>query len=143
MGPRCPNCHRSDFSFRQLYAVHPHPGEFSPSRIICPSCRAVLRVTAISRLVSAFACIGILVGLVVLPVDMGVSLDGWRLLLFTVAGIALYSIAWIHIVRLKPWTPWQYWLPKSRVVGYAVYLGIPVAVMVFVISLAVHFKWGM
>lgn len=57
--------------------------------------------------------------------------------------LGLYSIAWIYIVRLKPWCPWQYWLPGSRLVGYSVYLGIPVAVIVALIALAVHFQWGM
>jgi hypothetical protein len=143
MGPRCPRCDRTDFSFRALHAVHPHPGEFSPSRIICPSCRAVLRVTAISRLVSAFVCLCILAGLIVLAAALGVSLKGWRLAPLIVAWLVVYSISWIYIVRLKSWTPWQYWLPKSRVLGYTVYLGIPVATIVSVFSLAVHFKWGM
>lgn len=143
MGPHCPQCHRSEFSFRSLHSVHPYPGEFSPARIVCPSCHAALRVTAMSRLISAIVCLSILAGLVVLALTAGASFQGWRVAPLAVAGVAVYSIAWTYIVRLKPWTPFQYWLPKSRVVGYAVYLGIPVAAIVFVLTLAVHFRWGM
>ena len=96
-----------------------------------------------TRLASAVVCLGILAGLVVLAVETGVPLRGWRIVPLLVVWVGLYSIAWTHIVRLKPWTPWQYWLPKSRLVGYSVYLGIPVAAIAFIISLAVHFNWGM
>jgi hypothetical protein len=143
MGPRCPQCHRSEFSFRALQSVHPYPGEFSPARIVCPSCRAALRVTAMSRVASAFVCLGILAVLVALALKIGVSFQGWRVVPLLVAWVANYSIAWIFIVRLKPWTPFRYWLPKSRVIGYTVYFGMPVAAIVFVLTLAVHFKWGM
>jgi hypothetical protein len=143
MGPHCPKCHRADFSFRALHAVHPYPGEFSPARIVCPHCHAVLRVTATSRAISAFVCLGILAGLFFLAATTGVLRHDWRFVPLIGVWLALYSIAWIYVVRLKPWTPWQYWLPKSRVVGYAVYLGIPVATMVFIFGLAVHLKWGM
>jgi hypothetical protein len=143
MGPRCPHCHRSEFSFRAFQSVHPYPGEFSPARIVCPSCRAALRVTAMSRVASAFVCLGILGGLVALALKIGVSFQGWRVVPLLVAWVAPYLIAWIYIVRLKPWTPFQYWLPKSRVIGYTVYLGVPVAAIFLVLTLAVHFKWGM
>jgi hypothetical protein len=143
MGPQCPKCHRADFSFRALLVVHPYPGEFSPALIRCPSCGAELRVTAKSRLASAVVCLGILAGLAVLAAKTGVSLDGGAFVALLVAWVGLYAMAWLYIVRLKPWTPWQYWLPESRVVGYSVYLGLPVALLVALIGLAVHFKWGL
>jgi hypothetical protein len=68
----------------------------------------------------------------------------WELVLAVLAGFLLYSIVWIFIVQLKPWTPrFEYWLPKSRVVGYSVYLLIPVAVIASLLYLAWHFRWGM
>jgi len=71
------------------------------------------------------------------------GVHGWHFVPLLIVGFMLYSIAWPSIVRLKPWTPWRYWLPKSRLLGYTVYLVIPVATMIFVIFLAAHFKWGM
>lgn len=143
MGPQCPACHQSAFPFRALLSVHPYFGEFSPAQIVCPSCGAALRVTALSRVGGPLSAVGLLAGICALCMYVGVDLTGWRLLLMGVAWIPLYSMAWTRIVRLKPWTPFHYWLPKTRVVGYTVYLLIPVAVIVFVFWLGVRFKWGM
>ena len=143
MRPQCPMCHQSAFSFRALQSVHPYPGEFSPAKIICPSCQATLRVTTISRVIGAFAFLGILVSSLALFSYLGIESRGWLLILLLVTAPVLYMSAWTHIVRLKAWTPWQYWLPESRLVGYTVCLLIPVAVIVLLFYLGVHFGWGM
>ena len=52
-----------------------------------------------------------------------------------------YFVAWPLVVRFKPWSPFQYWLPKSRIVGYFVYLFVPLAIMASLLFLAVKFKF--
>ena len=96
-----------------------------------------------SRVVGALVIFGLLFGPIALAIQTGISLDGWRIAALSIASLGLYFIAWIKIVRLKPWTPWQYWLPNSRIVGYSVYLGLPLVAIVLVLFLATHFKWGM
>jgi hypothetical protein len=111
--------------------------------IVCPACRAKLRVTTMSRLAAALTALGILLAVVLLPSLAGFQLRGWQSVLLLVTCIPLYLLAWPRIVRLKPWTPFKYWLPKSRVLGYAVYLLIPVSAIILLFYFAVRFQWGM
>ena len=60
-------------------------------------------------------------------------------------GIAL--IVWLltfpAIVKAKKFRQRHYWLPKSRVLGYFVYLVVPVGLVLLALVLAVHFEVGM
>ena len=79
-----------------------------------------------------------------LLLQAGIHLQQWKLVLVVMGGIAFYYYAiWPLVVRLKPWTEFQYWLPKSRLVGYSVYLLLPVATIALLIYLAAKFELGM
>ena len=72
-----------------------------------------------------------------------IQLHKWQVILVALGVVtAYYFMVWPTIVRLKPWTPFQYWLPKSRLIGYFVYLVIPVALMASLLFLAVKFGAG-
>jgi hypothetical protein len=130
MRPPCPRCRKSEFAYRALLAVHPYAGESSPARITCPSCGEALRVTAKSRLFAVCAVSGSLLGSIFLLGTLPVDLPKWQTIFLALCiALAYYLAIWPVIVRLKPWTPFQYWLPKRRVVGYSVYLLFPVALM--------------
>jgi hypothetical protein len=132
---------KSEFRYQELLSVHPYPGEFSPARITCPSCGTELRVTAKSRLFAAGAVFSSLLGGIFVLVRLHIHLHKWQTMLLAFGVIAAYYFAiWPLIVRLKPWTPFQYWLPKSRLVGYYVYLLIPLVVMALLLCLAVKFR---
>jgi hypothetical protein len=50
-----------------------------------------------------------------------------------------YALVWPHVIRLEEWRPhFKYWLPKSRVVGYSVYLLLPIAVMALLFYLGIR-----
>ena len=134
----CPTCRKSEFSYRALLSVHPYPGEFSPSRIDCPSCGAALRITARTRFIAGFVFVGSAVGTVLVLGWLSASLQQWQVVTVIAAVFAMYHfVFWPALVRLKPWTPFQYWLPKSRVVGYTVYLVAPVALIATLLYLAI------
>jgi hypothetical protein len=144
MGPSCPHCEKSDFSYRALLSIHPRVGEFSPFSITCPSCGTALRVTAKSRLIGAAAVVGALIGSMLLLARSPIPLRDWQVILVAFGVIAAYYFAiWPVAVRLKPWAPFQYWLPKNRFSGYFAYLLLPVALMALLFYLAVKFKVGM
>ena len=105
MGPQCPNCERSEFSYRELLAVHPQFREWSPNRIRCPSCRAELRVTAMSRVADALSLLGMMA--IVFLLAVATKSGTLLIVLELAAGFVLYSIVWSFIVRLKPWTPFR------------------------------------
>lgn len=144
MGPPCPQCKKSDFSYRELLSVHPYPGEFNPARITCPSCRAASRVTAKSRLLAVALILFLAIVPVLLLARAGLDLAKWQIILVVIAFLAFYNVAiWPQIVRLKPWTEWRYWLPKSRLIGYTVYLLLPIAAIALLIFLAAKLGLGM
>jgi len=144
MGPPCPQCKKSDFSYRELLSVHPYPGEFSPARIMCPSCGAASRVTAKSRLLVVALIVFLAMTPVLLLAQAGIDLAKWQMIFVVVAFLAFYNLAiWPFIVRLKPWTEFQYWLPKSRLVGYSVYLLLPIVAIGFLVFLAAKLGLGM
>ena len=144
MGPSCPRCKNSDFRYRELLSVHPHPGEFSPARITCPSCGAASRVTAKSRLFAVTLILFLVIVPVFLLARAGLDLAKWQIILVVMAILAFYNLAiWPHVVRLKPWTEWRYWLPKSRLIGYTVYLLLPIASIALLIYLAAKLGLGM
>ena len=143
MGPSCPSCKRSDFSLKALRSVHPFPGEFSPSQIHCPTCGAALRITATSRIVAA-SLVVVFPVLMILIAGSLTALVEWQLLGLMVVALAGYYFAiWPVVVRLKPWTPFQYWLPNSRLVGYSVYLFFPIAIIALLLYAAFKFELGM
>lgn len=140
MKPSCPCCRESAFRYRALLSVHPYAGEADPARIECPSCGVALRVTAKSRLLGALTAIAVVVGWLLLLAQLPVPLQYWQSFVAAVAGLAIYYfVVWPVIVRFKPWTPFQYWLPRSRLIGYSVYLLLPIAVMALVLWLGIMF----
>lgn len=144
MGPNCPNCKKSDFTYRQLLSVHPYRGEFSPVSVTCPSCGAVSRVTAKSRLLAIVLILSFAIAPVVLLAQTAAEVAVWQLGISVLFFLAFYYLViWPLIVRLTPWTEFEYWLPKSRMVGYFVYLVLPLAALALLVLLAVRLGLGM
>ncbi len=143
MGPPCPNCKKPDFSYRQLLSVHPYRGEFSPASITCPTCGAVSRVTAKSRLLAIVLILSLAIIPVLLLAQATFHLAVWKLVLVVMVFLSFYYLAiWPLIIRLKPWTEFAVWLPKSRLVGYFVYLLLPLTMIALLILLAVRLGLG-
>lgn len=139
MRASCPRCMKSKFSYRALLSAHPYFGEFNPTRINCPSCGVPLRITATSRFLAAGAVVGSLIACMLLLGLLPVHLHKWQFILVALGVVAVYYfMVWPTIVRFKPWTPFHYWLPSSRLVGYFVYLVIPVALLASILFLAVN-----
>ena len=142
MGPACPRCKNSDFSLGALILLHPYPGELRPASIICPSCGMLSRVTAKSRLLAAASMV-VLFGSIFAVVETQIHLQNLQVVgLALLVTVAYFLAIWPFVVRLKPWSEFQYWQPKNRLVGYAVYL-LPAAVVALLFYLAVRFKVGM
>ena len=60
-----------------------------------------------------------------------------------VVAFIIWLITFPLIVKAKKYRVRQYWLPKSRALGYLVYLVVPVGVIVMVLATAIHFQVGM
>lgn len=129
---------KTEFSYRALLSLHPYSGESTPSRITCPSCGTVLRVTATTRLISWCLVVGLPLATLFVLAWLPVLFKDWQVALAVLAVFSIYHFAaWPCIVRLKPWTPFEYWLPKRRVVGYMVYLLAPLSLMAIIFYLAI------
>jgi hypothetical protein len=144
MKPICPNCKESKFKYRDLLGVHPYPGEFAPASIFCPSCGIELRVMTRSRLLAAVILLGSIFGSLFLLLSASKQASDWQVPIIGLCALGIYYLLlWPVIVRFKAWTPFQYWLPKSRLVGHSVYLLLPLSLMGALVYLAAKFKVGM
>ena len=137
MKPSCPCCGKADFTYRALLQIHPAPGEFAPFSVTCPSCGESFRVTTASRLLGGGVLMGLFFALAAIFWRSAHLPSQWHILALAASTVAsYYFFAWPLLVRFKPWTPFRYWLPKSRLVGYSVYLFLPLVIMALVIYLS-------
>jgi len=102
------------------------------------------RVTGLSRAIGALVVVALCAALIILAHLVAEHPPKWLVLALFVVGLATYYFAiWPRLLRLKPWTPFKYWLPKSRLVGYAVYLLLPIALIALLLYLAARLGLGM
>ncbi len=112
-------------------------GNWSPS--ICGACKGLYRATDLSLLLNYLTCCAV-VGITVffMPDELE----------FTKIHAALLAIlTWVvsspFSIKMVEYSPRSYWLPKSRLLGYSVYFGVPLLAIVSALYLAVHFNVGM
>jgi hypothetical protein len=136
----CPNCGCSKFPYTLLLTSYSARGWGRP--IKCPSCKHTLQVSVISKLAAGLALLILPFAGIVLVSHESHSVVVGDSIGISMAALSMFLIA-PTIVRFKPFAPYRVWLPKSRVVGYSVYLLLPVALMVLLFAIAVHYRWGM
>ena len=59
------------------------------------------------------------------------------------AVLLVWPLTFSLIVKAKKYRKRRYWLPKSRLLGYFVYLGVPIFVIILALAMAIHFEFGM
>jgi hypothetical protein len=133
----CPICGKSGFRYTTL--LNAWPGrEWSPQVICCPDCGAELRLTTRARW-AAVLLMFVPAGALILwrpgtTIFMGALALAWAISFF---------IAWPRIVSFQKWSPFKVWLPKGRIVGYTVYLLLPLVIMFGLLWLGAMNGWGM
>ena len=143
MRPRCPCCQRSQFSYSALRAIHPFPGEVIPSELVCPACKAALKVTIWSR-VSGLLLAVVPVVVVATTLKEHTHVATWVVPAAAMLWFALYYFAlWPNVVRLTLWSP--YWLPGTK--NSTPWLPLIIASVLALVALffyfATKFMWGM
>lgn len=137
-------CGKCEFGYGEILSLAPGHVEFEPSSVICSLCGVRLRITTRSRIKFSLVIFVTIFGGLVLFGYMNPKLS---LLAYVVVGgsIALtsYLLVWPMQVELEKWSPFNYWLPKSRLVGYGVYLLLPAMLIIGIFILAVKFELGM
>jgi hypothetical protein len=151
VNPQCPHCRKSTVSYLLLLRTF-FQSRHRVDRIECPSC-------------GGYACLSrqsmgvwlLLVVLFPIPILAALAKLRWGLLrsagpysggVFYVFWMLAWASVWPWIVKFQSWdhyvhSGWKPWLPKSRIVGYSVYLLLPIIFMVMLFALAVHEGWGM
>jgi len=142
----CPKCGKYQITVDE--AEHLLPTKTStedPPGIVCKNCRKKLKATWGSILLFiglflavAFALV-LLVERAIQESRISPKFETPLLLLAAILGYFLcYRLIWPRIIRLDEWAPRKYWLPNSRIVGYSVYLLLPIAVIVLLFYLGVR-----
>lgn len=60
-----------------------------------------------------------------------------------IVGLACWPATASVFIKATKFKPMRYWLPQSRALGYAVYLGLPLLAIALVLSLLPHFEFGL
>ena len=140
MRARCPTCKKSQFSRKSLRSVFPDRSEaIRPASITCPACGSASRITSKSR-IGGVILTAIFAGAPYFIIHwIGVDLNPWQMGLSSIVGGFFFIIViWPSVVQLEPWSEWSNLLPRSRLVGYSLYLLLPVAVIILCFYLAVR-----
>ncbi len=128
----CPHCNRKMEMLDVLGMDNWRP-------TVCGYCNKLCMATDRS-LVFWFAVFTISMGAVVFTVPEVVEIN--KMFAGFIA-LVVWPITFPVIVKAKKYHQRQYWLPKNRLLGYFVYLVIPVGVIVLALALAIHFEVGM
>ncbi len=106
---------------------------------VCQNCKLACKATTSSLLIwlSIFIAVsGITLFLISMYAEISKSIAA-------VVALIYWPITAPLFVKATKFKPMQYWLPQSRIVGYLVYLVLPVSMIALVIYLLVHFNVGM
>jgi hypothetical protein len=142
----CPKCRGYEITVDE--AEHLLPTKAStedPPGITCKKCHAKLKATwgsillfIVLFLASAFALVSLTLSAIRVT-HAPSKFETPILILAAILGYFLcYRLIWPRMIRLDEWAPRRYWLPKSRVVGYSVYLLLPMAVIVLLFYLGIR-----
>jgi len=119
----------------------PMPNQWVLPSVTCQSCGEYLCATLLSRIAFVILAIG-----VILKVSFyfeNPKLTGLQFsAMFLTVGTFFYFGVWPFMVRLKKWVPLEKYLPKSRVVGYGVYLVLPIIFIIAAFVLAAKYELG-
>ena len=137
----CPNCKEYSLSYWEKMYLAPKKDIVLPS-VICKNCQFRIGATSASR----FGFIVLFIFCIVLSAFIVVKLNLesiYTLISLLISLSASYFLVWPYIIRVKPWCDFKYYLPENRLVGYSIYLFIPVTFIVGLFVLGIKFGWGM
>lgn len=141
MNLSCPICGNYILSYKEKMTLAPLPNQFSLPTVKCKSCGELLCSTFLSRLILVSLTFGVILKIGFYFDDP--KLSGFQFsVMFLSVGSLFYFGIWQFIVRLKKWRPPEEYLPKSRLVGYSLYLILPITLMITLLYLAIRFEWG-
>jgi hypothetical protein len=113
----------------------PKTFQFTPPHFMCPKCQEKLGSTELSRF---YCVIALVLTLLFSLIVSGKVISGLSELLMTVV-ITIFVlinlkinqyILWPFIINLKKWETLQSSLPKSRFVGYSLFLVLPILIFI-------------
>jgi len=143
MKKKCPICNQHFFKYKELLTVTPQPFQFTPASLDCPRCKAKIGSTVFSKFICGVILISSLIGGMIGLANFFPNLSKPEIAIFTLTVMALnFRIFWPATIRLKNWETMEDILPKSRAIGYLLFLIWPVATIIGLFVVAITFKWG-
>lgn len=140
---KCRICTDQNISYWELLKLAPLPYQWSPPAISCPKCQVKLGASNWSRSLFILGLsVSLIVGQILLTPVVNNFVEALDISSYSVSILVMatfYIAIWPSIIRLQEWKPYKKpWLPKSRVVGYTVYLVIPASLIIGGLFLAVY-----
>ena len=88
----------------------------------------------------SFISIVVLVGSITYAASMLIEMNK---LMASVIALVVWPLTFPVIIKARKFKQRQYWLPKSRFLGYFVYLVVPVGIVALALMAAIYFEVGM
>lgn len=141
---KCKICDKHTLTYKEKMSLVPQPYQFQVPKIECAGCKGELAATESARIIFVLTLIPSLICSIFILAKLlpNISYITVTATLLTIIALFYFAI-WPTIITLKEWEPFKYWVPKNRIVGYSLYLLIPLSIVAGLFSLAVYFEWGM
>lgn len=137
MSLTCPVCKTYKLSYKERVILLPVIGW----SVTCKSCDEIIGATVISELL--FMLLLIVVNLI--GIRFLLDLNFRHINFFTafiISNLILCVLVWPLILRLRKCVVFKPYIPKSRFVGYLIYLIFPIFLIISVFFFAVKYQWG-
>mgnify|MGYP000058185496 CR=1 FL=1 len=113
MKQKCPICDQHFFKYKELLTVTPQSFQFTPANLDCPSCKAKIGSTVLSKFLCGVILISSLIGGMFGLAKFFPDLSKPEIFVFTFFVLAVnFRILWPAIIRLKKWETIEEILPK-------------------------------
>ena len=136
----CSNCSKYIFKYQDILYLAPRQ-ELEPTHFSCPKCKFNFRITRASRYY--FICLLLICifppALLNSHLSLGFSIN--KIFGFVILAIVFcYLVLWPKIIEVEKWAPYKCWLPNSRIVGYSVYLILPILFVLGLFYISVNLR---
>ena len=121
----------------------PLPNQWEAPGIWCGNCKEYLSSTSLYRALFLILIFASIIWSAISLDNSDLNLSSFQLTAMVFVGALVYwFVIWPLFLKVKKWQPPYYYLPKSRIVGYFLYLVIPVLFLFGLLFLAAKYEVG-
>jgi predicted RNA-binding Zn-ribbon protein involved in translation (DUF1610 family) len=137
MNAVCPHCGKYHLTYLNALSLASQGAWNFP--LTCPQCGRLIKVSASSRAVYVLCFLIGAAAFIVIMLEFNTGKPSS--LQYVVAALPFFAACFgapLVVANFEFWHPTRYWLPKSRLLAYTVYLVVPLLVLVGLFVLGIR-----